>query len=196
LAGRKARKFAEVLVHALGAAFDADVRRILDRGFARDLTAEERRALRAFLATLRGRGAEIHDVITVFARALRRCVQSQDYQRGRVLCTLWCEAQHAGVEAAAHTRPWHLTSLTPNLFAVSFSSVGAIELHGPAEFAATSEVLSQTASVASLDELHALARETEIVQSADLKEPNHIANALPLYALYRSSGSSISPSRW
>ena len=162
-AGRSFAAFAQlVLDPALGAAFDADIRRILDREFARDLSSEERRALRAFLTTLKGRSAEIHDVITVFARALRRYVQSQDYQRDRVLRTLLREAQHVGVEAAAHIRPWHPTSLTLDLSAVLFSSVGAIELHDPAEFAATGEILSQTASVASLDELRALARETEI----------------------------------
>jgi hypothetical protein len=162
-AGRSFAAFSQlVLDPALGAAFDADIRRILDRGFARDLTAEERRALRAFLTTLKGRSAEIHDVITVFARALRRYVQSQDYQRDRVLRTLLREAQHTGVEAAAHIRPWQPTSLMLDLSAVSFASVGAIELHDPAEFAATGEVVSQTSSVASLDELRALARETEI----------------------------------
>ena len=100
---------------------EADIRRILDRGFARDLTSDERRALRAFLTTLKGRSAEIHDVITLFARALRRYVQSQDYQRDRVLRTLLREAQHAGVEAAAHTRPWYPTSLTLDLSAVALS---------------------------------------------------------------------------
>ena len=162
-AGRSFAAFAQlVLDPALGAAFEADIRRILDRGFARELTPDERRALRSFLATLKGRSAEIHDVITVFARALRRYVQSQDYQRDRVLRTLLREAQHAGVEAAAHIRPWHQTSLKLELSAVSFSSVGAIDLHDPAEFAAVGEVLSQQASVANLEELRALARETEI----------------------------------
>ena len=162
-AGRSFAAFAQlVLDPALGAAFEADIRRILDRGFARELAPDERRALRGFLTTLKGRSAEIHDVITVFARALRRYVQSQDYQRDRVLRTLLREAQHAGVEAAAHTRPWHPTSLTLDLSAVSFSSVGAIELHDPAEFAATGEVHTQQAAVASLEELRALARETEI----------------------------------
>lgn len=162
-AGRSFAAFAQlVLDPALGAAFEADIRRILDRGFARNLTSDERRALRSFLSTLKGRSAEIHDVITLFARALRRYVQSQDYQRDRVLRTLLREAQHAGVEAAAHTRPWHPTSLSLDLSAVTLSSVGAIDLHDPAEFAATEEVVTQTMSLASLKELRAIARETEI----------------------------------
>ena len=162
-AGRSFAAFSQlVLDPALGAAFEADVRRILDRGFARDLTSGERRVLRSFLTTLKGRSAEIHDVITLFARALRRYVQSQDYQRDRVLRTLLREAQHAGVEAATHTRPWQLTSLTLDLSAVAMSSVGAMDLHDPAEFGASEEVVTQTASLASLEELRAIARETEI----------------------------------
>ena len=89
-------------------------------------------------------------------------MQSQDYQRDRVLRTLLREAQHAGVEAATHTRPWQLTSLTLDLSAVAMSSVGAMDLHDPAEFGATEEVATQTASLASLEELRAIARETEI----------------------------------
>lgn len=162
-AGRSFAAFSQlVLDPALGAAFEADIRRVLERGFARDLTSDERRALRSFLTTLKGRSAEIHDVITLFARALRRYVQSQDYQRDRVLRTLLREAQHAGVEAAAHTRPWHSTSRTLDLSAVALSSVGAVELHDPAEFAATEEIVTQTVSLGSIEELRAIARETEI----------------------------------
>ncbi|MFT4229289.1 MAG: DUF3375 domain-containing protein [Microbacterium sp.] len=162
-AGRSFAAFAQlVLDPALGAAFESDIRRILDRSFARDLTVDERRALRGFLTTLKGRSAEIHDVITMFARALRRYVQSQDYQRDRVLRALLREAQHAGVVAAPHTRPWSVTSLTLDLSAVPFSSVGAVETYDPSEFAATGELVEHEAAVASLEELRALARETEI----------------------------------
>lgn len=162
-AGRSFAAFSQlVLDPALGAAFEADIRRILDRGFARELSVDERRALRGFLTTLKGRSAEIHDVITLFARALRRYVQSQDYQRDRVLRTLLREAQHAGVAVAPHTRPWSPTALTLDLSAVSLSSVGAVETYDPAEFAATADVPSQEPAIASLEELRALARETEI----------------------------------
>ncbi|MFV0372975.1 DUF3375 domain-containing protein [Microbacterium sp.] len=162
-AGRSFAAFSQlVLDPALGAAFEADIRRILDRGFARDLTPDERRALRSFLTTLKSRSAEIHDVITLFARALRRYVQSQDYQRDRVLRTLLREAQHAGMAAAAHTRPWHPTSLTLDLSSVGLSSIGAIDPHDPAEFDAAEEIVTQTASLASLEDLRAIARETEI----------------------------------
>lgn len=162
-AGRSFAAFAQlVLDPALGAAFEADIRRVLDRGFARELSSDERRALRGFLATLKGRSAEIHDVITMFARALRRYVQSQDYQRDRVLRGLLREAQHAGVAAAGHTRPWSPTSLKLDLSAVALASIGVLEVHDPAELDATADVSTQETAVASLEELRTLARETEI----------------------------------
>lgn len=162
-AGRSFVAFSQlVLDPALGAAFAADIGRVLDRGFTRELSAAERRALRTFLTTLKSRSAEIHDVITQFARALRRYVQSQDYQRDRVLRTLLREAQHAGVAASAHTRPWHPTRLRLDLSAVSMSSVGAVDPHDPAEFAATGELAEHTPELADLEQLRSLARETEI----------------------------------
>lgn len=174
-AGRSFAAFSQlVLDPALGAAFEADIRRILDRPFVRDLTADERRALRGFMTTLKGRSAEIHDVITMFARALRRYVQSQDYQRDRVLRMLLREAQHSGVGAAAHTRPWAATHLTLDLSAVAFSSIGVVETFDPAEFDAATDVPSQDAGIASLEELRALARETEI----DFDELTHNVNEL------------------
>lgn len=162
-AGRSFAAFSQlVLDPALGTAFEADIRRVLDRGFADTLTPGERRLLRTFLTTLKSRSAEIHDVITLFARALRRYVQSQDYQRDRVMRRLLRDAQHAGIRAAPNIRPWHPVGLSLDLSSVTLSTVGALDLHDPAEFAATDEVAPLDVDVANLDELRALARETEI----------------------------------
>lgn len=162
-AGRSFSAFSRlVLDPALNAAFESDIRRILDRGFAQELTGDERRTLRTFLATLKERSAEIHDVITIFARALRRYVQSQDYQRDRVLRGMLREAMHAGAAAAPSVKPWHPTRLHLDLSAVALWSAATIDLHDPAEFAATEIVEHHEAGVADLAELRALARETEI----------------------------------
>ncbi|KAB1659681.1 DUF3375 domain-containing protein [Pseudoclavibacter chungangensis] len=168
-----------VLDPALGAAFEADVRRVLDRGFARRLSPAERRLLRSFLTTLKARSAEIHDVITVFARALRRYVQSHDYQQDRVLRSLLRDAQHAGVQASPHIRPWHPIGLSLDLSAVELSTVGALELDDPAEFAATDEVTAAVVTVADLDELRALARETEIDFDELTRNVNDVLSQLP-----------------
>ncbi|MEO7146603.1 MAG: DUF3375 domain-containing protein, partial [Terrimesophilobacter sp.] len=70
-----------VLDPAIGTAFDDDIARVLDRDFAGELKPSDRRFLRRFITTLKDHSGEIHEVITAFARGLRRYVQSQDYQR-------------------------------------------------------------------------------------------------------------------
>ena len=56
---------------------------------------------------------------------------------------------------------------------------GAIELHDPAEFAATGEVLSQEHPIASLEELRAIARETEIDFDELTRNVNDLLTDLP-----------------
>lgn len=174
-AGRSFAAFSQlVLDPAMGAAFSADIHRILERQFAHDLTPDERRNLRTLLTTLKARSAEIHDVITMFARALRRYVQSQDYQRDRVLRELLRGAQHAGVTASGHTRPWAHTDLSIDLSAVSINSVGAIRLYDPAEFTVAEEIITHEPVAASLDDLRAMARETEIDFAELIRNTNDV----------------------
>ncbi len=162
-AGRSFAGFSDlVLDPALGTAFEDDVRRVLECDFARELTPGERRALREFLTTLKDRSAEIHGVITQFARGLRRYVRSQDYQRDRVLRGLIQEAMSAARIAARHTKTYRLIGVDLNLTAVAIDSVGALTLHDPAESDAAGEIEVHAPGAASLEDLRALARETEI----------------------------------
>lgn len=162
-AGRSFAGFsALVLDPALGAAFEDDVRQVLDREFAGSLTLAERRALREFLTTLKDRSAEIHDVITQFARGLRRYVRSQDYQRDRVLRGLIQDTLATARDVASHTKPWATLGIDQDLTHVAIRSAGAISLHDPSEVNAVREVESHTADVADLAQLRALARATEI----------------------------------
>ena len=151
-----------VLDPAVGAAFDDDISRVLGRQFAAGLTTADRRFLRRFIGTLKENSGEIHDVITTFARGLRRYVQSQDYQRDRVLRGLLREALAAGVEASRHTKPYRPTRLHLELSGVSLGSVGGIRLHDPTELDASASIIEHVDAVADLESLRALARETEI----------------------------------
>ena len=101
-------------------------------------------------------------VITTFARGLRRYVQSQDYQRDRVLRGLLRETLAAGVEASRHTKPYRPTRLHLELSGVSLGSVGGIRLHDPTELDASAPIIEHVDAVADLESLRALARETEI----------------------------------
>jgi len=151
-----------VLDPAVGSAFDDDIARVLDRDFAGELSPAQRRYLRRFIGTLKDHSGEIHEVITTFARGLRRYVQSQDYQRDRVLRGLLRTALAAGVEASAHIKPYQPTALQLDLSAVALASVGAIRLHDPADLDATDPIVEHVAGVADLEALRALARATEI----------------------------------
>ena len=162
-AGRSFAAFSALILDpALGAAFDDDVDRILDRGFADRLTAEQRRFLRRFILTLKSHSAEIHSVMTGFARGLRRYVQSQEFQRDRVMRGLLREALAGAIPAAARIKPYHETSLNLELPSVSVASVGAIRLFNPVEFDASAPIQINEASWVDLPTLRELARDTEI----------------------------------
>jgi len=162
-AGRSFAGFSALILDpSLGAAFDDDVDRILDRDFTNQLTAEERRFLRRFVLTLKSHSAEIHAVMTGFARGLRRYVQSQEFQRDRVMRGLLREALAGAIPAAACTKPYRETSLCLELPSVPVASVGGIRLFNPAEFDATAPIETNDAETVDLDTLRALARDTEI----------------------------------
>jgi hypothetical protein len=151
-----------VLDPAVGTAFDDDIAHVLEREFAGGLRPADRRFLRRFIATLKDRSGEIHDVITTFARGLRRYVQSQDYQRDRKLRELLRDAQGAGVEASRHIKPYSPTGLRLELSAVALTSAGAIRLHDPGELNASVPIVRHEPETVDLEMLRELARATEI----------------------------------
>ncbi|WP_136709633.1 DUF3375 domain-containing protein [Agromyces sp. H66] len=162
-AGRSFAGFSALVLDAeLGAAFDEHMTQVLEREFADSLTPSQRRFLRRYVRVLKERSGEIQDVITTFARGLRRYVQSQDFQRDRVLQRLLREALGAGLAASARTKPYRVTGLELSLSTVSMSSAGALRLHDPAELDASAPVEVRETATADLAALRALARETEI----------------------------------
>jgi len=162
-AGRSFAAFSGLILDpALGAAFEEDIRNVLDRDFARELTPAQRRRLRGFLDELKQRTAEVHDVITVFARGLRRYVLSQDYQRDRVLRAKLLEAMSSAHTASRTVKPYAPIGTTLELSSIALSSVGAIAPHDPSEFDAATDIVTHAADEADWEALRALARETEI----------------------------------
>lgn len=168
-----------VLDPAVGAAFDENIERVLDRAFAGELTNPQRRYLRRFIGTLKDHSGEIHEVITAFARGLRRYVQSQDYQRDRVLRGLLRTSLAAGVEASTQIKPYQPTSLHLELSAVALGSVGAIRLHDPADLDASAPIVQHVSGTADLESLRALARATEIDFAELTDNVNAVLAAVP-----------------
>lgn len=162
-AGRSFTGFAAlVLDPERGQELEDDIRRILDRDFAGELTPAERRFLRRLLRTLKERSSEIHDVITTFARGLRRYVQSQEYEHDRVLRKELRAALAAGQSASTRIKPYRPTQVSLSLSAVPMRSAGMLRLHDPAAYDASETVVIHEAGAVSIEELRALARETEI----------------------------------
>ena len=162
-AGRSFTGFAGlVLDPERGQEFEDDIRSVLERDFTGALSAAERRFLRQLLRTLKERSGEIHDVITTFARGLRRYVQSQEYERDRVLRRELRGALAAGHAASIRIKPYKSTDISLSLSAVPMRSAGALRLHDPAAYDAPEAVITHEAAPVSIEELRALARETEI----------------------------------
>ncbi|WP_175985035.1 DUF3375 domain-containing protein [Microbacterium tenebrionis] len=162
-AGRSFSGFAGlVLDPERGEEFEEDIRRVLERDFTNALSAAERRFLRRLLRTLKERSGEIHDVITTFARGLRRYVQSQEYERDRVLRRELRGALATGRAASGRIKPYKPTRVGLSLSAVPMHSAGSLRLHDPAAYDAPEEVVTHEAAAVSIEELRALARETEI----------------------------------
>lgn len=151
-----------VLDPSRGAAFDADVDRVLDRTFADKLAAVDRRTLRRFMRTLSELSVEIQGVVTGFAKGLRRYVQSQDFQRDRMLRSALHDALGTAVAASARVPPYAPTGVHLELSSVAVSSIGAIELHNPGALDASTPIVANEPDIVDLAVLKAIARETEI----------------------------------
>jgi len=151
-----------VLDPDLGNDFDDSLNQLLARAFAAKLSGADRQFLRRFIPMLKGHAVEIHAVMTNFARGLRRYVQTQEYQRDRVLRQRLREVLNQALEVKEHVRPYADTGLQLELSAVAINSVGNLRLHDPSEFDASEEVLSNEATLIDLEALRRIARETEI----------------------------------
>lgn len=145
-----------------GAEFDRDIDQVLERDFSGSLTPAERRALRRLLPTLKREGGDIHGVITSFARGLRRYVQSQQYQRDRVLRGTIREALSAALDAAPHTRPYSATRVDLELSSVPLGSIGAIRTHDPSDVVVRGTIETNAPVEVDWATLRATTRETEI----------------------------------
>ncbi|RWR25003.1 DUF3375 domain-containing protein [Agrococcus lahaulensis] len=143
-------------------AFEDDIASLLDRDLSHAMTTAERRFLRTFLHTLKLGSHEIHGVLAEFARGLRRYVQSQDFQRDRALQRSIRAALAAAQRAAEHVKPFHASGIELPLTSVELSSLGALAFHDPSEFVVDVHVVAHQPGLADLEQLRALARDTEI----------------------------------
>ncbi len=70
---------------------------VLERGFASQLSVQDRRFLLRLIQTLLEQGGMVHEVLQHFARSLKQFVQSQEYLEQRRINQLIKEAQRAAL---------------------------------------------------------------------------------------------------
>lgn len=144
------------------AALEDDINAVLDREFVEQLSPESRRALRMLVRDLKRGSNDVQEVLTEFARGLRRYVFSQEFQRDRVLRGALQEALAAALPASREVRPFTPLDLEVELSSLKMASIGEAHVHDPSDFD-TGETLSDAeSSTVDFASLARLARKTEI----------------------------------
>ncbi|MDN5636124.1 MAG: DUF3375 domain-containing protein [Brevibacterium sp.] len=143
-------------------AFDEDIAAILDRDFSATLTAETRRSLRTLMRQMKDGSREVSDILSEFARGLRRYVHSHEFQRDRVMRTLIQDALAAAAPVSQVRKPYDDLGVGLELSSVALASVGEVVLHDPTEFDAGAELGEAEETEVDFAELIAVARESEI----------------------------------
>ena len=162
-AGRTFRAFTNLILNPeVSGAFESDVNSVLDRPFTRSITVHERVLLRNFIATLKELTLEIQEVTTTFARGLRRYVQSQDYQRDRVMRKQIQTALQEAMAVSEAVRPFDEIGIDLPLTRVDMSHLSGLRLHDPEEYDATAPITVNENAVVDLEAIRAVARLTEI----------------------------------
>lgn len=144
------------------ATFDEDIAAILDRDFSATLTPETRRSLRTLMRQMKDGSREVSDILSEFARGLRRYVHSHEFQRDRVMRTLIQDALSAAAPVARVRKPYDDLGVELELSSIALGSVGEVVLHDPAEFDAGAELGEASETEVDFAELIAVARESEI----------------------------------
>lgn len=162
-----------------GLEFEEGMDSILDRGFISTLPPGQVRLLRRILPMLQDRSSEIHGVMTMFSRSLRRFVQSQEFQTDKLINRNLRTALRQGMETARNIKPYAKTGLTLDLTSMQLSSVSTLKPHNPADFTVSRQVQSHASAPVDIEELRALARASEIDMAELTANINSVLDSQP-----------------
>lgn len=143
-------------------ALERDLTIVLERDFMTSLPPDARRALRSLVQDLKRNSRDVHQVLTEFARGLRRYVYSQEFQRDRLLRDALTEALSAAVPASRHVKPTTSTDLEIELSALPMWSVGEVRPHDPDDYDTGAALDDAAPGAVDFAVLAAIARESEI----------------------------------
>jgi hypothetical protein len=138
------------------------VDRLLERGFTRTLTRDEREALANVFSDLYEPAQEVLDVKTELYRSLARFVRSQDFRHHRVLLDLLQEAQGMALAQKDEVSTRSQFPLELDLARVRLSSVAQHRLKDPTDPGAPVEAEVHDATTLSVEVLQDLVRTNDI----------------------------------
>lgn len=141
---------------------DGDVSALLQRHFATRMSSAQVQKLRRLFPDLQDRSAEIHSVMTSFARSLRRFVQSHELQEDRQLNGQVREALGTMLDLVDRLSPLTRIDRTLDLTSVSLASIAALRLHNPADAETRSDVSTSVPETVDIADVRELSRESDI----------------------------------
>lgn len=124
---------------------------VLDRDFAGDMTAEERRALRFLRRSLLDKGSDVQETTRRLAHGLRCFVESRQYMEEHRLNRLIAEAMRAGMDAAAQCNAVTPTGISLSHTGFTPESVSQLQFYDPYEQGLPPPLEDGTAPPASLE---------------------------------------------
>ena len=151
-----------ILDPARSAEIDDAITAVLDRPFAAELDADQRRKLRRLLTDMEVAAGEVHEIMTSLSRSLRHFVQSRAYEEHRRIQQLIRSAQQKATAVAEVRRPFDVLDIDLVRVGMAIESITSLRMHNPADDRVTDDVVVHQSGVADLAALRALVRESEI----------------------------------
>jgi cell division protein FtsB len=162
-AGRSFSAFYRLILDAeRTAVVEDEIDALITRGFAHDLTPNQRRDLFRLLPTMREAGTEIHQVMTAFSRTLRQFVRSEELAEDRRLHRITRQALAQARTLADTIPPTQTLRLELPLTGISTAHISALRLYSPEDNEVASDFTAGETGVADLEALLEIVRQSEI----------------------------------
>ncbi|WP_158256052.1 DUF3375 domain-containing protein [Corynebacterium sp. 13CS0277] len=162
-AGRSFHGFYDLLFDPESSAgLDAALTAVLSRPFISRLDSEAAEELAWMVKNLETASTDVHTSMTTLARSLRRFVQSREAESQQALLASIQQAQALAIEVGRTMKPATSIGVDIELSARSFQPISRLRLYDPKDSYISPEVDEAAPGTATLEELIARVRESEI----------------------------------
>jgi Protein of unknown function (DUF3375) len=162
-AGRAFRAFWSLLMDPSEVtSFEETARALAHRGFARQLSVDERLALETLKSRLLSQANDVHHVRGRFVSGLHAYVKSREYAQQRRIMQLVNQAHRAATALVGHVRAHEDTGLNLDRTSAAVGSLSQWTMHDPAASAAASQIKEHLPELASPEELRRMVLRAEV----------------------------------